>query len=79
MKTFHLRERRAFQSLSFLTHGSAVVSVFVPVSCRREFLWWWLSEALIYGHNKILLKVILLLCSVSRTTVFGFPLGAWPI
>lgn len=44
---------------------------------QENFLWWGLGESLVYGHNMMPLGVALPLCSFSRTTTIGFPLGPW--
>lgn len=59
--------------------SSVVLSVFAPMYCRREHLWWWLGKALISEYSRMSSRVILLLRSFSRTMVFGFPLGPRPI
>lgn len=46
---------------------------------KKKLFWYWLSEALIDGYSRILLGVILLLCSFSRIIVVGFPLGLCPM
>lgn len=30
------------------------VSLFVPIYCRKELLWWWLSQTLICGYSRML-------------------------
>lgn len=51
------------------------VSVLVFIYCPKRLLLWWVSEAQIYEYGRILLRVIVLLYSFSRKTVFGFPQG----
>lgn len=51
----------------------------VPIYCKRKLLWRWLSMSPIYEYSGMSLIVILLLCSFSRTIVFGIPLSPWPI
>jgi hypothetical protein len=55
------------------------VCVFVPVYCKRKLLWWWLSKTLTYEFSRILLGVILLPCSFSRTVEFGLLVGPSPV
>lgn len=42
-----------------------------PIYFRRKFLWWWVSETLIYGSSRISLEIILS-SSFIRTIVFVF-------
>lgn len=51
------------------------VSVLINIYCKEMLLWGWLNKALIYGYSSMLLGVILLLCSFSRTIVVDFLLG----
>lgn len=37
------------------------------------------DKTLFYEYSRMSLGVIILLCSFSRTVVFGFTLGSWPI
>ena len=53
------------------------VSVLVPIYFGKKPLWWRLREALIYEDNRVLLGVILLPCSFSRTIVLGVPQDQW--
>lgn len=45
------------------------VSVLVPTYCKRKFLGGWLSETLIYGYSRILVRIILLICYLGRMIV----------
>lgn len=46
----------------------------VSVLCySRKYLWWWLSEGLIYECRRMTLGAILFLTSFSRTVVVDFP------
>ena len=53
------------------------ISVFVPTYCGQELLWWWLSKTMTYNYSRMLLGVILLLGSSSRTVVFVYSLVLW--
>lgn len=48
------------------------VSVFIPISCRRRLLCWWLRKALIYQYIRVLLGVTLLLCFFRKIVVIWF-------
>lgn len=77
MKTFHLGISVP-RSLTVWTLFSWV-SVFAPIYSRVNLFWWWLKKTLIYEYSRVLLGVILLLCSFSNIAVFGFSLGPWPV
>lgn len=71
----------AFSSLSperrdLIETYHVVVSMY-----RKKFLWWWLSESLIYGYSRMLVWIILLLHPFSRI-IFAFLLSlllaSWP-
>lgn len=52
------------------------------INCKRNFLWWWLTEELIYGYRGMSLEVngimnIKELSSFSKTRIFGFPQATW--
>lgn len=77
MKTSHLGLSIP-KSIASL-HDVLCASVFVPIYFQRELLCPWLNKTLIYGCSRMLLGVIVVLPSFSRTVVFGFPQGSWPI
>lgn len=67
------------RSLSLCLVVWLCISISVPICCRRNLLWWWLSRTQIYEYSKISLEIMLLVSSFSRTVVFCFLLGPWPI
>lgn len=50
---------------SFL-YAQLLVSLLVPIYCKKKLLRWWLSEALTHGYRRVSLGVILLLCNQNR-------------
>jgi hypothetical protein len=45
-------------------------SLYVPIGCKRIFLWWWLRQTLIYEYNKIFAGFILSLCCICLFLIF---------
>ena len=65
---------------SFILHFVQLwVFVLYSVYCSKKLLSWWMRKTLLYGYSRMPLGVMLLLCSFSRTIVFGFSLDYWPI
>lgn len=53
----------AFLSLRI---AQLLVSILVPIYCKKKLLRWWLSEALTHVYRRVSLGVILLLCNQNR-------------
>lgn len=50
------------------------IFLFIIMYCLKKLLWWELSGAVVYRHSTMLLGGVLVLCSLSRIIVGGFPL-----
>ena len=48
------------------------VFVFVSIYYRRKDLWWWLIKTLIFINSRMSLRVILLLCGLSKHKYMQF-------
>jgi hypothetical protein len=64
-----------------------LLSMLIAIYCKKQLLWYWLSNALIYGCSRMSLGVILLLSFFSKIIGIVFPLcpitylmsGFWPL
>lgn len=54
-------------------------SLLTTIYCKKKFLWWGLSDTLIYRDSCMSLEVTLLLCFLNRIRVVSFSLSPWPI
>lgn len=50
------------------------IFLFIITYSLKKLLWWELSGAMVYRHSTMLLGGVLVLCSLSRIIVGGFPL-----
>lgn len=75
MSPLRLNAPRSLTLCTFLSCGS-----WCFVYCRREFLCWWLSKALISEHSRMSPRVLWLPSVFSRTGEFIFySLSPWPV
>lgn len=49
------------------------ISTVLYILCRRKFLWWWLSKALLYEYSRMSLAVILLLLFLNKINIWFSP------
>lgn len=66
-----------YSGLSVLSHTVHNVWLWIStvlyILCRRKFLWWWLSKALLYEYSRMSLAVILLLLFLNKINIWFSP------